>query len=175
MSKTLDEMYLTWLYRQAGSGFIKPNHTYWSLFRLLYNKEYVWLIPNDDNRAEDGRDLRNEFADVEAVDDPSGLWMGLGCSMLELLVGLSRRLSFETDIDSRDWFYEFLVNLGLDSFHDGVVLDEERINETLDKVIWRIYEANGCGGLFPLEKPKEDQRDIELWYQMSSYLLEKGY
>jgi len=62
MNEPLDDLYLTWLYSQIGSIKLKqPSRTYWSLFRQLYTKEFVWIIPNDDNRIEDGRDLRFKF------------------------------------------------------------------------------------------------------------------
>jgi hypothetical protein len=36
----------------------------------------------------------------------------------------------------------------------------------------RLYTTSGYGGLFPLEEPKEDQRKVEIWYQMMAYLGE---
>lgn len=62
MDGPLDEQYLKWLYRQvASSKYRNPARTYWSLLRQLYTTEFVWTVPNDDNRVEDGRDLRYEF------------------------------------------------------------------------------------------------------------------
>jgi hypothetical protein len=31
---------------------------------------------------------------------------------------------------------------------------------------------SGLGGMFPLEDPREDQRAIEIWYQMMAYINE---
>ena len=31
---------------------------------------------------------------------------------------------------------------------------------------------NGTGGLFPLKRPRVNQRRVEVWYQMSEYLME---
>ena len=42
----------------------------------------------------------------------------------------------------------------------------------LDGFINRQYEANGEGGLFPLKGVCEDQREVEIWYQMNAYLYE---
>ncbi len=62
MTKPLDELYLEWLYEQiADSRVANPRHTFWKLAHYLYTKEFMWLIPNDDNRVEDGRYLRVEF------------------------------------------------------------------------------------------------------------------
>jgi hypothetical protein len=40
----------------------------------------------------------------------------------------------------------------------------------MERCVWRTYEPNGVGGFFPLENPNEDQREVELWYQMSAYV-----
>ncbi len=141
--------------------------------RQLYIKEFVWFIPNDDNRVEDGRDLRYEFVDSEDMEDVDPDWMTLGCSMLELLVGLSRRLSFEADGEPRVWFWHMLDTLEI-SCNDKEYTNQHyrEIDETLDRVIWRTYSPDGHGGLFPLRHATQDQRDIEIWYQLSAYLLE---
>jgi hypothetical protein len=94
--------------------------------------------------------------------------------MLELLIGLSRRLSFVADGEPFDWFWQLMENLGLEKYNDNTVIPEKEVDGILDEVIWRTYKRNGSGGLFPLRKATEDQRDVELWYQLSAYLLEHG-
>lgn len=177
MSEPLDEQYLTWLYSQVGSVKLKnPSRTYWSLLRQLFTKEFVWIIPNDDNRVEDGRDLRYEFLRDAGIKRADADWLGLECSILEMLIGLSRRLSFEDEkeADPRWWFWKLLENLGLSTINDRQYdeLYARGIDETLDRIVWRTYNHNGEGGLFPLRYPEEDQKDVEIWYQMSAYLLE---
>lgn len=174
MSAPLDELYLTWLYSQIGSVKEKhPARTHWSLARQLFTKEFVWIIPNDDNRLEDGRDLRVEFLEEEGIEDPDPEWMRIGCSMLEMLVGLSRRLAFEAEGEPREWFWHLMKNLGLNHCSDKRRLTYEEVNDVLDRVIWRTYRWDGHGGLFPLNEPEKDQREVEIWYQLSAYLLER--
>lgn len=176
MGEPLDELYFKWLYRQVASDRLKdPTRTYWDLLRQLYTKEFVWLISNDDNRVEDGRDLRSEFLRDHALDDVDEDWLGLGCSFLEMLIGLSRRCSFEADGDPKHWFWLLVANLNLSAFSDELFRTKRQrkfVNDTMDSVIWRTYRSDGRGGIFPLNRPKEDQRDVELWYQLSQYLLE---
>lgn len=176
MNEPLDEQYFKWLYHQVASVRLKnPARTYWSLFRHIFTKEYVWLVPNDDNRVEDGRDLRYEFID-ELNLDPDPEWIGIGCSMLEMLIGLSRRLAFEAEGEPRDWFWKLIENLDLRDYSDAHYKhnnQSEVVDAILDEVIWRTYDSDGYGGLFPLHDPKEDQREVELWYQMSCYILER--
>ena len=177
MSNHPDEEYFVWLYAQVGIAKLKnPARTHWSLCRQLYKKEFVWLVPNDDNRVADGKDLREEFVrefDLEPSIHPT--WSGMGCSMLEMLIALSRHLSFLTDVDPREWFWEVLENMGIGIAHTSDKLYNEKIekevDEILDIVIWRTYAPDGSGGMFPIVDPKEDQRDVEIWYQLSAYLL----
>jgi len=175
MSKPLDELYFVWLYSQVGDPNLKnPSRTYWRMLRQLYVKEFVWIIPNDDNRIEDGKDLRYEFVDEKELKNVDSMWMQLGCSVLELLVALSRRLSFEAEGPPQDWFWHLIENLGLQGYNDRKRYREEEIDDILDRVIWRTYEFDGRGGLFPLSEPKQDQKYVELWYQLSAYVLENS-
>lgn len=174
--RRLDDQYFKWLYKNVCSIRERSaSKRYWALLTHLFLKEFVWVIPNDDNRVEDGRNLRSEFLRTRRKDsvDLEAEFMRLGCSMLEMLLGISRRLSFDTEIEARDWFWELIENLDLIHYNDNAPIPTEEIDAILDRVIWRIYKPNGFGGLFPLAKAAEDQRAIELWYQQSAYLLEK--
>lgn len=172
MTKPLDELYLSWLYGcVADPEIANPDRTYWTLFQHLFTKEYVWIIPNDDNRVEDGRCLRYEFIEDLGLDNVDPDWMHLGCSMLEMLIALSRRLSFQGGGEPRDAFWHLIDNLGL-NIVDRIRYPRSRIEEVLDRQIWRTYKSNGAGGLFPLKHPRRDQRDVEIWVQLNEYLLE---
>ena len=173
MSKPLDELYLRWLYSQVGDPATKnPARTYWRMLKQLYTKEFVWIIPNDDNRIEDGKGLRYEFVDQEGLTDVDPGWLGLGSSFLELLIGLSRRLSFMAEETPKFWFWHLVDNLGI-CYTDKVTLKAD-VDMILDQVIWRTYGPDGVGGLFPLRRAQEDQTKIEIWYQMCAYVLEQG-
>lgn len=173
MNQPLDELYLNWLYECIDDPSItNPSRTYWNLAHHLYTKEYVWLIPNDDNRLEDGRFLREEFCEDLRLDDIDPDWMNLECSMLEMLIALSRRLSFQGEGESRDWFWHLIDNLDI-RIADNKRFPKSRVEQILDTVIWRTYDYDGMGGLFPLRFPRQDQREVELWDQLNAYLLER--
>ena len=55
MTTTVDYEYYTWLTKKIN---IPNGKTYLELFERLHNAEFVWTIPNDDNRVQDGLDLR---------------------------------------------------------------------------------------------------------------------
>jgi hypothetical protein len=169
----LDELYFTWLYSQVGSVTERnPSRSYWKVLKQLYTKPFLWLIPNDDNRAEDGRTLRVDFLREEEIDFTDSEWMQLECSMLELLIGLAQRLAFQDDNEPRAWFWRLMENLGLEKYNDNSLVPVKEIDKTLDEVIWRTYRPSGVGGLFPLKRARANQRDVELWDQMHAYLLE---
>lgn len=148
------------------------------LIHQLHNIEFFSLIPNDDNRGMDGLELRDDF-----VDNHSGGQHALPfgpCSVLEMLIGLSFRLEFETSQSKWEktftqWFWILIDNLDLD-YHTNKSLSKA---EYQDKIITNVtiflerrYKSSGEGGLFPLINPRKDQKKVEVWYQMSAYILE---
>lgn len=178
----LDQVYFVWLYRQVGwTETGNRARMYWSLLRMMYEKEFIWMehVPMDENRAIDGRGLRREFLDQERIKKRVPReFHEIGCSVLELLIALSRKLAFEADEgDARDWFWILISNLGLQECNDENPPDPQIIDEILGKVIHRDYAPNGAGGLFPLTKfdpnVDTDQREVELWYQAQNFLLER--
>jgi len=172
----LDELYFQWLYRQVAPIRLKnPARTYWSLLRQLHAKEFVWFVPNDDNRVMDGKDLRYGF--LEAIGEDHfhhPTFMTLECSILEMLIALARRLSFNGGGASQEWFWHLMNNLGLRGCNDAEPGPPEVIDHILNRVIERTYNYDGSGGLFPLKETNVDQRSVEIWYQMTSYLIERG-
>jgi len=176
MSGTIDDRYLEWLYSQVAAVRNRnPTKSYWKLFRQLYSKEFIWLVPNDDNRVEDGRALRLEYLNQVESDEALDSWLGLGCSVLEMLIALSRRAEFQTEISSVEWFWTFLKNLSLSHFTDHKYnrYSDSEIDDILESLIFRTYDSDGRGGIFPINDPRQgDQRHIEIWDQMSIYLFE---
>lgn len=174
MTEPLDDIYLPWLYLQVGGRAVDTkdrSRTHWKLLRQLYNTEFVWLIPNDDNRAEDGKLLRQRFIEDNKFIEVDPDWLDLGCSFLEMLVGLAQRLSFEADGTHRVWFWRLIENIGLTDCTDSRRWSPKEVEDKVNAVIWRTYSYDGHGGLFPLKAASRDQREVEIWYQMSSYLL----
>ena len=175
-----DDVYFKWLYSFIGSIVdTRPEKTYWCLAEQLHKTPFSWSVANDGNRAEDGKNLRIEFARHPSVIAPVDLESP--ASFLEVLIGLAWRIDFsENDSDESMvpyWFWTMLSNAGLDSFSDAMYNDNPDIRRVVDIKIRRIlnreYYPDGDGGLFPLMNPREDQRGVEIWYQMSAYLLEQ--
>lgn len=170
--QTIDEGYFNWLVSMVEPvSNINPRRTHTLLLEQMFKKDFTWFVSNDDNRVEDGKELRNEFLDSYQVDD---IWRNAECSVLEMMIGLSRRLSFEGGGEADIWFWKLVDNLGLHQYSDDYYSDwiAEKVEIALDIMIDREYDHDGNGGLFPLHNTNADQREIEIWYQMSYYLLE---
>lgn len=159
--------YFDYLISQFHIPAAYQDRDYSGLFGCLHNKEFVWVIPNDDNRIEDAKDLRREFWG-------EGHWLPRkGVSILEVIVALSRRLEFNAGGNQETWAWKLIRNLKLDRCWNPLTERKiEKIEDILNAVIWRTYEPDGKGGFFPLRQSREDQREVELWYQMQAYINE---
>ena len=177
----MTERYFQWLAGLVADGHKKIK--YGCLLRKLYNKEFYWVVPMDENRAEDGKELRWLFeVSVDDVNDISEL--DGPCSVLEMLIALARR--WRMDLTSKDgsekgfelYFWLMIKNLGLDKCTDKK-FDESFVDEKLHIWLDREYSADGKGGLFPLKtytkNEEKGQNTKDIWYQLQSYLADNGY
>lgn len=164
-SHAIDPNYLDWLQGQVATP---AGRSYLQLFQALAEKEFVWLIPNDDNRLADGAELRLEYFGQYIQTEEEGV------SVLEVLIGLSRRLAFLAEGEPAMWAWRMIENLEIDKCWDPIGARTIRdLDDKLDALIWRTYHSDGQGGFFPLAWPEEDQRKVELWYQLNAYVEEQ--
>lgn len=175
--ETLDERYFNWLYSKIGAVSNRnPSRSHWLLAEQLFRKPFLWFVPNDDNRIKDGQALRDEFLKEEGL-KPRAIgkdWLEIECSMLEMLIALSRHCAYQGYGEPIEWFWRMLENLSIAQYNDDAI--HPRVQEAIDRIMNTIndrdYTSDGRGGLFPLRDPQMDQTKIELWYQMSEYLME---
>lgn len=153
--------------------------TYYSrLFEILHNIEFIYIIDRDDNRVSDGMDLRNNYYfppcyGPELKYDFMNHW----CSVLEVLIGLSIRVDDEIIGDPfeehpEEFFIEMIKNLKLDKFKDNINYKEEDIIKIVDRWLNREFNMDGRGSPFPLKYDFRDQRKLEIWDQVNSYINE---
>ena len=181
MSINIKDAYYEWLCYIVYSG--QTDGCYNIVLEYLHKKHFRWFVPNDDNRASEGKNLRERFCDEEDVDFNDIYFAEERVSMLELILGLAFRCDTimednPNNMSISEWFWTLLTNIGLEKFvdEDYVYLGwSSMVNQILEKVINRTYARSGKGGLFPLRHSKKDQRKVELWYQMSEYLVENYY
>lgn len=173
MTKTeAREAYFEWWYRIVCGERFAEDISYRKLLSKLHNTEFTYFVPNDDNRADDGIQLRHKFADRDEtilahLDGP--------CSVFEMMVALAIRCETTIMDDPKigdrtgQWFWGMIKNLGLSTMYDSNY-DEEIVEKVIDRLLKREYEADGTGGLFTVRNCNQDLRKMEIWAQMNWYL-----
>jgi hypothetical protein len=175
LTPTIEHVYFEWLTGHINFNHGRPNgKTYVDLMGLLHNKEFIWIVANDDNRLEDAEALRHEFISDEGITRPGGLLDHQPpLSVLEIIVSLSVRCAFADGGNAQDWAWTLIKNLDLHRMSDPLSrMDVEEVDDILDTLIYRNYDPDGSGGFFPLNHPQVNQKEVELWYQMNAYIDE---
>src|SRR4051812_34042095 len=136
MSDPLAEAYFHWLVEQVRAGDGHQAVTYWDVLRLMHVTEFIWIVPNDDNRIQDGLDLRDDFFHDRGEPLDGGRFGP--CSVLEVMIGLSRRLAFYAGGEPEGWAWQLLCNLDLRTFRDPLSRRKASVvAELLHSLIWR--------------------------------------
>lgn len=152
----------------------RTRESYQKVLLGLFNTDFEWKVKYDDNRAEDGEQLRVMY------ENETGLWCNnySSCSILEMLGALAYRCENEIMYDpdegdrTSEWFWEMLENMGLTGMDDWH-FDYDKFEEIVKKLNNRTYEKDGYGGPFYIQGFRQDMRKIELWYQMNYYIQDK--
>lgn len=175
----LNNEYFEWLCSIICNNRYSKRLSYRKLLVYLHNTEFIFSIPKDENRAEDGIDLRYRFAlsnygydhDVDYI-----LHLLHGpCSVLEMMLALAIRceenIMDDPNIGDRtgQWFWDMVGNLGLGSMSDDR-FDSVAVRNILYTFLNREYEPNGKGGLFTIRRCDRDLRTVEIWHQLCWYL-----
>ena len=165
--------YFEWL-----NGIVCDDDCYRSLLTYLHHVEFRYILPLDQNRAEDGESLRYRFAYYNgymgSLDEILDILNG-PCSVLEMIVALAIRCE-EDEMDdprmgnrTRQWFWGMIVNLGLGSMTNEI-FDRREVDFIITRFLDREYEPDGRGGLFTVKDCDRDLRDVEIWWQLGWYL-----
>ena len=169
----INNEYFEYLYELIDAKRFSKRVSYRKLLMHLHDIEFTWSVPFDDNRADDGIQLRRRFALMR--DDMSVLDYILGpCSVLEMMVALAVRCETIMD-DTRygdrtgQWFWGMIHNLGLSPMIDSR-FDRDFTDDIIARFLNREYEPDGTGGLFTVRHCERDLRTVEIWRQLSWYL-----
>lgn len=166
--------YYRWLCEKIFSS--KRRH-YKRLVKYLHGVPFTYTIRFDENRAEDGFDLRIRFAyekdyDTKYVLDDMG---DDPCSVLEMMVALAIRcedqIMQDPDIGDRTgkWFWVMVDSSGLNKLTDANFNSYEA-DTIINRILNRDYGPCGEGGLFYIPRCGRDLRQVEIWYQLYWYL-----
>lgn len=171
MTEPIVNAYFDWLCAKVKQD---PTPNYLELFRILYTHVFVPVHRADENRVADAIELRETFMS-ECQWDGNIDELGNECSVFEVLVAFSEIAAFQIeDMTTQEWFWQFITNLKLEDYRRASGSDRFVIIDVLNRFVMRAYEPNGDGGLFPLRRPKHDQREVEIWYQFCEYVEDNG-
>lgn len=175
----LTNEYFNWMYNLVHDEKYCKRLSYRKLLSYLHDRDFIYILDMDGNRAEDGVDLRYRFAYENGYSMPmtASYLDDRQCSILEMMVALAIRcedsIMDDSDIGNRTglWFWNMIKSLGLYHMNDAN-FDKDAADKIIDKFLDREYEPNGNGGLFTIENCRYDLRSVDIWYQMMFYLNE---
>ena len=170
----INDEYFEFLCELIDSDRFSKRVSYRKVLMRLHDIEFTWFVPYDDNRADDGIQLRRRFALIRNDMSLSSHISG-PCSVLEMMVALAVRCE-ETIMDDAlmgnrtgQWFWGMIHNLGLSPMSDSK-FDRDYVDYVIARLLNREYESDGEGGLFRVKNCDRDMRTVEIWCQLSWYL-----
>ena len=172
MVDRINRQYFKWM-----SGIIDGT-SYSKLLWSLHNTRFTARLQLDEDREEDGSDLRGLFkkeCGYGSSDIHSEFLNTRPCSILEMMVALCIRcenhIMDNPDIGDRtsQWFWDMIESLGLSGMRD-TNFDEAYTERTIARFNNREYFKNGRGGLFTSNDENVNMLDMDIWYQMCCYL-----
>lgn len=161
------------------SKFKRNKKAYSKLLYFLFDTPFRYSMEMDENRYQDGLNLRYRFA-VEYRYSEHYIFDMLSdrdCSVLEMMVSVANRCE-ESCIDDPELgsqtgfiFWKMVESLGL-IYSENRYFDLEFVDYTIQRFLNREYFENGEGGLFTLRFPRRDMTTVEIWMQACWWLNE---
>ena len=152
-------MYLPWLIERGCLGDYRGLASVWDEI------EFVWYIPEDEDKAIQALRMRDEYSyEFDRPTPRKGV-----VSFLEVFVSITDTLTAMVYQDREEFTRSILMNLGVSDAVDSRFLGAALYARALDSaetVMYRTYQKNGSGGLFRvpgadlLEMPLRDQMII---------------
>ena len=161
----MKERYFHWLLKFIGNGFCRKN-SYFELLEYLFNTEFCWSIPMDENRAADGIDLRHRFVvECDENEEASYVYLSGPASVLEVLIALSIKMEgiARGTIDlskAGQWFWGMIKSLNILDCYDGN-FDEKKVEYFIN----RWFDTDSNVSIFP-------KKSGEIWTQAMDFLSE---
>ena len=172
--------YFAWLCETVCVDGRYTDESYWILAKRLWDTDFYWILDRDEDRAKSVSVLRYRYQCIGGTDIYEG-----PATVFEVLAMLAENINDildELDGENRTtmYFWEMIDNLGLSEFSDQFfderpenrLIFEDEIDGRLENWMGRNIGYDGLDGLFPLKNPKEDQANVEIWYQMNAYIIE---
>lgn len=168
--------YFEWMYRLVcGEG--GRDLSFRKLLMRLYDLDYQYTLPMDENRWTDGVQLRYRYGREHNIPDyvVASELDTRPCSMLEMMLALSLRCEETIMIDDHfgdrtgQWFWNMISSLGLGGETDRN-FRASHVDAVVDRFNNRRYSPNGEGGLFRVNDRNINLLNMDIWYQMQAYI-----
>ena len=148
--------YIKWLHSQFPAI---PDY----IFNHLAEREYIWQMDLDSNRAYAGTLLREMYS-IDAGIYLSDVADG-PCSVLEVLCALAIDMCDQSGKDDKNLMFQLMLsNLGI---YNGMSTDQ--IDQQLNIWLYRQYDDQGHGNIFTVANC-DKMTKIDTWRQMHIYL-----
>lgn len=169
--------YFRWLCDTISLCRVSKIRPFTKLLSHLHRIEFTYSLEMDANRADDGIRLRYRFGSIYKYSDSviSNYLDTMPCSILEMMVALSlgceEHIMKDHELGDRtgEWFWGMINNLRLGTMTNSTY-NNDRVEDTIQKLMDRDYGYYGEGGLFTISNTRRDLRDVDIWYQMCWYL-----
>lgn len=172
----IEKHYFRWLLSFICDNIQKSEYS--MVLEDLFNKKFIWLLEYDENLAENGIGLREEFYESsETIQKLVGIYGEIEgeCSVLEMMVRLAMdcediiMTDGENDNTSK-WFWIMMENLGLDDYNNRSY-DAENVDEILENFMRRRYDNYGNGNIFRFTGRVTGLKNMDIWMQLNQYLI----
>lgn len=186
MIREVDQEYFDWLTNMIDDDY-HSKFRYKNLLWLLYSTRFYSLIKRDENREQDGINLRSIYISKHFPFYPDAIgnesvesFKSRPCSVLEMMVALSDRIESDFMCDptignrTHIWFWKMIENMRLDRMDDSN-FNQKYAEIIVSKMINREYKSSGDGGLFKTLNPDIDMREHEIWGQVNVFISEYFY
>lgn len=130
--------------------------------------DFVWYIPEDEDKAIQALRMRDEYCYETGAPTPRHA----PASFLEVFVSVTDTLTAMLYQDRESFTKSILLNMGARSYSDDGRLPSEIHEESLiiaERVMYRTYSRNGTGGLFRI--PGVDTLEMPLTTQMIQWAI----
>lgn len=168
-----EDKYVDWIIEQVCDEGYEQMADRRYLFDALDREPFIPACRMDENRAEDGVDLRHRYFLETGEESGHGLRR---CTMLEMLAALAMRceetIMIDMDVGRRvgRWFFPMLVNMA-SPLEDGIFGSPYTVMMGCRRLRNHDYAPDGRGGLFYIPGYKGDMRGLEIWSQLMAYLV----
>lgn len=145
---------------------------YSCLMKTLFSIDFYSDFPIDMNLVAKVKDFRWEIGYV-GTDNVSVFEV-----LVMLAMDIERNIMHRTEAGNRtsEWFWSMMRSLGLEYFDDEDFDDmcADATYEAIDILLDREYHSDGSGGgLFQVDEPDGDMRNVAIWTQACWWLREK--